>query len=61
MHFSATRAAQFITLTARDRIPAAYSLRDYVVAGGLLNYGPTTVANGRPEHAAWQSARCERA
>jgi putative tryptophan/tyrosine transport system substrate-binding protein len=37
--FFATRAAQFITLTARDRIPAAYSLRDYVVAGGLMIYG----------------------
>jgi putative tryptophan/tyrosine transport system substrate-binding protein len=37
--FFATRAAQFITLTARDRIPAAYSVRDYVVAGGLMSYG----------------------
>jgi len=37
--FFATRAAQFITLTARDRIPAAYSLRDYVIAGGLMSYG----------------------
>jgi putative ABC transport system substrate-binding protein len=37
--FFASRAAQFITLTARDRIPAAYSLRDYVIAGGLMSYG----------------------
>ena len=37
--FFATRATQFITLTARDRIPAAYSLRDYVTAGGLMSYG----------------------
>jgi putative ABC transport system substrate-binding protein len=37
--FFSTRAAQFITLTARDRIPAAYSLRDYVIAGGLMSYG----------------------
>jgi putative ABC transport system substrate-binding protein len=37
--FFATRATQFITLTARDRIPAAYSLRDYVIAGGLMSYG----------------------
>jgi len=32
-------AAQFITLTARDRLPATYSLRDYVIAGGLMSYG----------------------
>jgi putative tryptophan/tyrosine transport system substrate-binding protein len=37
--FFATRAAQFITLTARDRIPAAYSIRDYVIGGGLMSYG----------------------
>ena len=37
--FFATRAVQFITLTARDRIPATYSLRDYVIAGGLMSYG----------------------
>jgi len=37
--FFATRAAQFITLTARDRFPAAYSLRDYVFGGGLMSYG----------------------
>jgi putative ABC transport system substrate-binding protein len=37
--FFATRAAQFITLTARDRIPATYSLSDYVIGGGLMSYG----------------------
>ena len=37
--FFATRAAQFITLTARDRIPAAYSIRDYVIGGGSMSYG----------------------
>jgi ABC-type uncharacterized transport system substrate-binding protein len=30
---------QFATLTARDRIPAAYSDRDIVEAGGLMSYG----------------------
>jgi putative ABC transport system substrate-binding protein len=27
-------------LTARDRIPAAYSVREAVAAGGLTSYGP---------------------
>jgi len=37
--FFASRAVQFATLTARDSIPATYSLRDYVAAGGLMSYG----------------------
>jgi putative ABC transport system substrate-binding protein len=37
--FFVSRAVQFATLTARDRIPATYSLRDYVAAGGLMSYG----------------------
>jgi putative ABC transport system substrate-binding protein len=37
--FFSTRATQFITLAARDRLPATYSLRDYVTAGGLMSYG----------------------
>jgi putative ABC transport system substrate-binding protein len=30
---------QLATLTARDRIPAAYSVRELVAAGGLMSYG----------------------
>jgi ABC-type uncharacterized transport system substrate-binding protein len=37
--FFASRAVQFATLTARGMIPATYSLRDYVAAGGLMSYG----------------------
>jgi putative tryptophan/tyrosine transport system substrate-binding protein len=37
--FFATRAAQFITLTARDKIPAVYWDREIVAAGGLMSYG----------------------
>jgi putative ABC transport system substrate-binding protein len=37
--FFSSRRVQFATLTARDKIPAAYSSRDYVVAGGLMSYG----------------------
>jgi putative ABC transport system substrate-binding protein len=34
------RRVQFATLTARDRIPATYAVRDLVAAGGLMSYGP---------------------
>jgi putative tryptophan/tyrosine transport system substrate-binding protein len=37
--FFITRAVQFAALTARDRIPATFSIRDYVAAGGLMSYG----------------------
>jgi putative tryptophan/tyrosine transport system substrate-binding protein len=42
--FFGSRRVQFATLTARDRIPAAYPNRDYVAAGGLMSYG-TDVAD----------------
>ena len=34
-----SRRVQFATLTARDRIPAAYADREIVEAGGLMSYG----------------------
>jgi putative tryptophan/tyrosine transport system substrate-binding protein len=34
-----SRRVQFATSAARDRIPAAYEVRDYVAAGGLMSYG----------------------
>ena len=37
--FFLDRRVQFATLTARDRIPAAYSVREPVAAGGLMSYG----------------------
>jgi putative ABC transport system substrate-binding protein len=37
--FFTSRRVQFATLAARDRIPAAYSVRDFVAAGGLMSYG----------------------
>jgi putative ABC transport system substrate-binding protein len=37
--FFTSRRVQFVTLTARDRIPAAYANRAYVEAGGLMTYG----------------------
>ncbi|MGB8138286.1 MAG: ABC transporter substrate binding protein, partial [Pseudolabrys sp.] len=34
-----SRRVQLATLTARDRIPSTYSLREPVEAGGLMSYG----------------------
>jgi putative ABC transport system substrate-binding protein len=37
--FFTSRRVQFVTLTARDRVPAAYANREFVAAGGLMSYG----------------------
>jgi len=37
--FLLSRSVQIATLAARGRIAAAFSVRDFVVAGGLMSYG----------------------
>jgi putative ABC transport system substrate-binding protein len=41
--FFSSRAVQFALLAARERIPAIYSNRDTVEAGGLISYGTNIV------------------
>jgi len=41
--FFTSRHVQIATLAVREGIPSAYSLRDFVVAGGLVSYGTDLV------------------
>ena len=45
--FFTSRRVQFATLAARDRIPAAYEVRDYAAVGGLMSYGTDVVDSYR--------------
>jgi putative ABC transport system substrate-binding protein len=40
--FFTSRRVQIATLAARGRIPAAFSVREHVVVGGLMSYGTDT-------------------
>lgn len=37
--FFTGRAVQFVTLAARDKMPASFGSRDFVARGGLMSYG----------------------
>jgi putative tryptophan/tyrosine transport system substrate-binding protein len=41
--FFSSRRVQFATLAAHHRVPAAYSLREFVETGGLMSYGTDTL------------------
>ena len=44
--FFTSRRVQLATLTARDKIPAVYAVRDIVAVGGLMSYGVDLAAIG---------------
>jgi putative tryptophan/tyrosine transport system substrate-binding protein len=41
--FFDTRRAKFLALQSQDRLPTAYSFREYAAGGGVMSYGPNTV------------------
>jgi putative ABC transport system substrate-binding protein len=38
--FFTSRRVQYVNLASRYALPAAYSVRDFAEAGGLMSYGP---------------------
>jgi putative ABC transport system substrate-binding protein len=40
--FFDTRRAKFLALQSQDRLPTAYSFREYAAGGGVMSYGPNT-------------------
>ena len=42
--FFASRRERLVALAATYSVPAIYSLREFVVAGGLINFGPSITA-----------------
>ena len=42
-----TRQKEIVEFAARNRLPAIYGGRDYIVAGGLMSYNPSRVGMGR--------------
>ena len=45
--FFSSRREQIVALAASYSVPAIYSLREFVVAGGLINYGPSITGTYR--------------
>jgi putative ABC transport system substrate-binding protein len=45
--FFTTRLARIVALAAKYVIPASYFMREFVIAGGLMSYGPDVRESSR--------------